>query len=336
MDTLSRNDRFSYDPILRDDGQPQSVEKPRELDELRFRAMAPYDCMTADFIAALSGATGDFGGKTVTHRFNVLKREPNRWVDVHEAQLKRKRDFRNDFLAYSLNPKTENYLLAKGFPIHSYGCSGPLNHKLMASWIRASYDIATKIENVPATSIPFHEIIANTPLTVKRGEPANCIPITIDGEPTRVFPDSYPHGLHLHDTDEHVLILDETDCDSMSLFDIADKYRHYIIILADNICEERYGFSKTFVTFETTYQPHLNRMKAKLVAVAEQMSKQYPDRARAIHNTLPYFLYKRHVSLKTITKEDRPRPTGHIVTDPWQRAGELPDFNMLKGKCDGK
>ncbi len=333
MDTLSRNDRFSYEPIIRDDGTPQAIDKLRDQDEKRFRAISPYDCMTAEFIAVLSGATGDFGGKTVTHRFNVLKREPNRWVDVHEAQMKRKRDFRNDFLAYSLNPKTENYLLAKGFPIHSYGCSGPLNHKLMASWIRASYDIATKIEKVAATSIPFHEIVENTsPLKLKRGEPANCIPIMIDGESKRVFPDSYPHALHLHNTDEHVLILDETDCDSMSLNDIAAKYRDYIIILADHICQERYGFNKTFVTFETTYQPHLDRMKAKLVAMAEQMSKQYPARTRAMRGTLPYFLFKRHVSLKTVTKEDRPRPTGHILTEPWQRAGGLPDYELLKGE----
>jgi hypothetical protein len=320
MDTLSRNHRFSYEPIIDDDGITKTVEQPTLQDEARFRAMAPYDCMTADYIAVLSGATGDFGGKTVTHRFNVLKREPNRWVDIHEAQMKNKTKFTNDFLAYTLNPKTENLLEAKGFSIHSYGCSGPLNHKLMASWIRASYDIATKIEKVPATSIPFHEIAANVDIKTRQGEPRTCIPIMHGNEEKRVFSDCYPHALYLHDSDSYILILDETDCDSMALTQIEAKYEDYIQIIEKNLCDERYGFQKTVVTFETTYQPHLDRMKRKL----EQITKN-PKVLRRI-------LFKRHVSLKTITKEDRPRPTGHMVTEPWQRAGGLPDYNMLKGE----
>jgi hypothetical protein len=323
MDALTRSNRFSYDPIIRDDGTPLTIEYPGHLDDARFHAMSPYDCMTADYIAVLSGAKGPFAAKSVTHRFNVLKREPNRWIDVHESQMKNPRNSINDFLAYSLPFKTKERLLSQGKDIHSYGCSGPLNHKLMASWIRGSYDIATKVEGVPATSIPFHEIIAspNTPaIKVKRGEPANCIPISINGKIKRVFPDCYPHAIRRHSDDEHFLILDETDCDTEALPEIEDKFGDYINIIENHVCRERYGFSKVYVTFESISQPHLDRMMKKLPELTRKAS------------VLRSFLFKRHVSLKSITKEDRPRPTGHILTEDWLRAGGLPDFNMLKGE----
>jgi hypothetical protein len=322
MDALTRSNRFSYKPVYHEGGTPQTVE-PSDIDYTRFLAMSPYDCMTADYIAALSGATGPFAGKSVTHRFNVLKREPNRWIDIHESQMKTPRNYSNDFLAYALPCKTRERLLSHGKSINSHGCSGPLNHKLMASWVRASYDIATKIEGVPATSIPFHEILASskTPsIESRRGEPANCIPISTGDRQKRVFPDCYPHALYLHEADEHVLILDETDCDTEDLVRIEDKFLDYIHILEQRVCYERYGFSKVYVTFESTLQPHLERMKVKLAALTKN------------ERVLRHILFKRHVSLKSITKQDRPRPTGHILTEDWQRAKGLPDFNMLKGE----
>jgi hypothetical protein len=308
-----RNSKFTYEPILGENGAPIRTQpiRPTEEDDKRFRVLAPFDCLTADYIAAFTRENP----KSISHRFNELKREPSRWINIHEAQFKRGRDYMNDALAYCLPPKTVERLLNQENPVKkSYGCSGPLNHKLMNSWIRASYEIAVDVEEVPAEIISFHEILASENMPrISKDDPAHCIPVVVDGERRRVYPDFYPFAIKTH---EYKLILDETDCDTMSLTEIGWKMMAYNIIIDHSLCFDRYGFKKAYVTWESISQPHLERMKAKLLSLN-------PSRKVLERN-----LFKRHVSLKSMTKTDRPRPTGHMLTEPWQRAG-LEPFSLV-------
>src|SRR5437667_861550 len=207
------NYRFTYNPILDKHGQPHVAELGH-LDDARFIAQSPYEYLTADYIAALSGTDA----KSITHRYNILKREPNRWIDIAAPQLENQKSYRNDFLAYSLNPKTIQRLEHQGNELHSYGCSGPFVHKLMTSWIRASFDIATRVEKVPARIIPWNEILAspNCPDATKKpvkGLPAYALKVsfTYDGEhiTQRVFPDCHPFAIQAND--EYAIVFLETD-----------------------------------------------------------------------------------------------------------------------------
>src|SRR3954447_12524904 len=104
--------RFSYEPILGEDGKPIEAEIGH-LDDARFQALAPYEYLTADYISALAGLKGK-NGKPTTDRFGLLKVEPNRWVDIAEPMMARQRRYRLAPLAYSLNPKSLKHLRKNG------------------------------------------------------------------------------------------------------------------------------------------------------------------------------------------------------------------------------
>jgi hypothetical protein len=305
--------RYSYDPIFDDVGKPQEVELGH-LDDARFYAMAPYEYLTADYIAALSGSKNP---KSITHRFNDLKREPHRWIDNAEPMMAHQRRYRNSTLAYSLNAKSLKRIKNQGKQVHSVGASGGFVHKLMSNWIRASFDIATKIEGQPATIIPWHEIITN-PIVPKQVRDADCpyrIPVPFTPKPVNVVPDVYPFALK---TDKYALLLLETDCDSEDIENQIDlKFRKYIAMFNHRVVEDRFGFDNTYVLFVTTSNTHMHNVMGKLATLTE-------DRPRLRKR----FIFKHHPSLES---DDKPRATGHMLTEPYYRA-QLPLFNLLTQK----
>jgi hypothetical protein len=314
MEALTRSNRFSYDPILDENGKPM-VADIQPHDDRRFEALASFEYLTADYIAGLTG--GD--EKSVTHRFNILKRQPNRWIDIAAPQLANMKQHRHDFLAYSLSERAVKRLTReKHKEIRAHGCTGPFNHKLMTGWIRASFDIAEKIEKVAAQIIPFHVIKASSAKT-REDKAAHCITVSFryggQTRPYRVFPDCYPFAL---ETDQHVLLFLETDCDSEAIENDLDlKLMRWISIFEQNLHRERYGFTKAYVLLVTTSPVHMQNIIKRL----HKLTEHRPPLRK-------YFLFKRHPSPKS---DDRPRPTGHMLTEPWQRAG-LPLFNLLTGK----
>jgi len=314
--------RRTYDPKIGSDGKPKIVELG-QLDDVRFLALAPYDYLTADYIAALSGTNT----KAVTHRFNDLKRAPGRWIDMAEPYLNNWKYYRNDSIPYCLSPKAEQRLLDRGHQIIRYGFTGPFVHKLMAQWIRASFEIATKAERVGALIIPFHDIISNvnTPeiTRTETGDHKHQISVRFhNGEKQvtrRVTPDTHPFALK---TDEYALLLLEADCNSedtasKSGNDLDLKFRQYLAIFEQDVIRQRYGFRKAYMLFVTTSLRHMQHAMTHLA----ELTAHKPSLRRR-------FLFKRHPSLKS---DDKPVANGHMLTEPWKRA-ELPDFSLLAGE----
>lgn len=319
----TRSNRFSYEPIFNKDGTVRVAELTPH-DDARFIATAAYDYLFASDIAALSG--GDEA--SVTNRYNLLKREPNRWVDIAAPMIENRaatKTYRNDFLAYSNSSKTEQRLKARGLLIPRHGFSGPFVHKLTACSSRASYDIAIR-RGAPATIKPFYKIMEDpqTPAAT-RAKPttAHRIPVefTYKGERIKknVVPDVYPYELKTH---EEVLLLQETDCNSESISardgnDIDLKFIQYIEIFLQDIIRTRYNYTKSYVTITTTSTPHMHGMMARLV----ELTKDKTSLRRR-------FLFKYFPSMRC---DERHRSDGYLLTEPWERAG-MPPFDLLTGK----
>ncbi len=314
MEATKRSNRFSYDPVVKNDA-PHVAELQR-LDDRRFEAMAPYEYLTADYIAALT--EGD--AKSVTHRFNILKREPNRWIDIAAPMIESgyaKKVYRNDFLAYSLSPKAKQRLKMRGNPMHSYGCSGPFVHKLMTSWVRASFDIAVNVEKAAAEIIPWHTVIESDKTPARLDKTPHAIEVSFRYEreniKRKVFPDCYPFAVH--NDDGYTLLFLEVDCDSEAIRNDLDlKLLRWLAILDQRLHNKRYGFTKAFVLIVTTSEVHMKNIMERL----EELTEETPSLRK-------HFLFKRHPSLKS---DDRPRATGHMLTEPYQRVG-YPPFSFV-------
>jgi hypothetical protein len=330
MDDRLRLNRFSYDPIIDKDGKAL-VARITPHDEKRFIAISPYDYLTADYWAGLTGGKED----AVTNRQNLLKRTPNRWVDIAAPQLEDQFTYKSSFLAYTNSARAKKWLEDHCRALPSHGCTGPFIHRLMAGWMRASFDIAVEQERVNATIIPFHEIIKsdNTPEATRnertddRHDHRHQIPVTFDGKTRRITPDAFPFAVR-DSQGKHSLIFLEADCDSESIdtpngLDL--KLKQYLEAFRRRdgehdtrpIFRQRYGFRQAYVVFGTPGRIHLENVMAHLV----ELTKDTPKLRE-------HFLFTEHPSLKS---KNRPSATGHMLTNPYRRAG-LPDFSLLTGE----
>src|SRR5438105_2174555 len=80
-----RLSRFSTDPVLNSGGKPVvTKETPWFTNQLK--AMARYPFITAEWLAALTGADAD----SITRSFKIAKREPNLYVRIADFQMKAK------------------------------------------------------------------------------------------------------------------------------------------------------------------------------------------------------------------------------------------------------
>jgi hypothetical protein len=287
-------------------------------DDVRFEAMSSYDYLDAEYIAALTGGNA----ASITNRFLDLKRKPHSWVKIADPMTQNRRikqEYRFTSLAYSLTQKAKNRLISNGFTARSHGCNGPFVHKLMASWVRASFDIAERIEKAPIEIIPFYKILQHpdNERTAKSEKPhAFNVRYTYNGEPVEkeMFFDCYPFAIHTK-KEGYALLLYENDCDTSSIEPkIEQKFLGCIDIIERNLHYKRYSFDKVYFLFVTTNETHKSKMMERL----EVMTLNKPWLRE-------YFLFKRHPSLNS---DDKPIATGHMATEPWDRV-DLPPLSFI-------
>lgn len=334
MDT--RLDRFSYDPILDEQGNPKLAELT-DHDDRRFKALAPYDNLTADYIAARS----DGSEAATTNRFNILKRKPNRWIDIAQPQLDQRKRYRTDFLAYCLSDRSRQRLEGRDQLTPNYGFYGPFEHRLMAQWMRCSFDIAIYNEAVDASIVTYREIMAsaNTPeatrteRTTDHQDHRHQVRATFtnrQGKSVTRYVTADAHPFAIKNPQGHALVFLEADCHTESIInkegsDLDLKLRQYIEIFrwrdmeADKrpLFRQRYGFKEAFMVFATPSVPHLENVMAHLMTLTANSPV-----------VRKHFLFTAHPAYDS---KDRPSATGHMLTNPYRRAG-LPDFSLLTGE----
>lgn len=315
---ISRNSRWSRDPVRDRNGAPRTVS-PTERDVAVFRLLSRYRYLPSDYIHAFVGGNA----KALIHRLNLLCRKPNLYLSrPHQQRQNADANYRP--LIYQLDERGAAVLRDRGLPFLSKSHHHNFAHELMVAQIMASIELGVRTD--PATRlITWSEILADerTPAGTRESAAPAAIRVsyTLRGERRTddVFADAFPFGLErLIDGTRSYLFFPgiEADCGSEPIdasnserASIAKKFAAYIAIAEQNIHRSHFGFPNFFVPFITTTTARLDSMMTLL-------SRMTAGRGSKL------LLFK---VMPSFTSAARPAPaSGHMLTEPWQRVGHPP------------
>jgi predicted transcriptional regulator len=96
---------------------------------------------------------------------------------------------------------------------------------------------------------------------------------------------------------------------------ICNKFEDYIYAIENDLFRKQYGV-------RTFYIPFITRNERRLQSIMECLANM-TDKKRELRQ---YFLFKTHPTLKS---REKPRATGHMLTEPWKRV-QYPDVQLDK------
>jgi hypothetical protein len=314
----TRNSRWSRDPVLGSDGAALVV-RPTARDIAIFKLLVRFRYLPSDYIHAFVGGNE----KALSHRLNLLSRKPNLYLDrPHQQRQCADANYRH--LVYEIGERGRLALRERGLSYLPKSYHHNFLHELMVAQITASFELgcraAPHIRLITWPEILAHETTpestrtAAAPATVRvsyelRGV-ARCDEITADAK---------PFGLErVIDGKRSYLFFPgiEADCGSEPLnasdverSSIGKKFAAYLAIADQNIHRSYFGFPNFFVPFITT-------SRARLASMFELLDRLTAGRGSKIllFKTFPAFTSAEHP----------PAPSGHMLTEPWQRVGFPP------------
>ena len=321
MDAISgqraRNSRWSRDPVVSPDGAAVAVY-PTERDIEIFKLLVRFRYLPANYIHAFVGGSA----KALTHRLNLLSRTPNLYLS-RPHQQRQNAEANHRPLIYQLDERGSRALRECGLPFpkshhHNFG------HELMVAQITASIELGIR-DNPSITLITWPDILANpnTPSVTRASVTPTTMRVTysLRGE-TRtdeINPDARPFGLkRLIDGNPSYLFFPgiEADCGTEPVdavdterSSIGKKFAAYAAIAEQAIHRSHFGFPNFFVPFITGTGSRLRTMM-------ELLDRLTDGRGSKI------FLFKTFPTFASLEKP--PAPSGHMLTEPWQRVGFPP------------
>lgn len=283
-----------------------------------FSVLARYRYLPADYIHALVG--GSF--KYLTHRLNILSREPNFYL-VRPAQQRANAAANYRYLIYELDQRGIRTLHEHGLTVQRARPPSSFSHEVMVCQILASIELGAR-QSV-ARLITWSDILnsQNLPEATRRSAKPFHIPLRFEGADVHAVADGQPFGIERSIAGPRSYYFCpgiEADCGTEPI-DASDfarssiyrKFALYLAIEAQGIHREHFGFPNFYVPFITTNATRLASMTAALEWITERRGSRI-------------FLFK---SFPAYTSFERPPPpSGCMVTDDWQRVG-YPPFNFL-------
>ncbi|MCK1709723.1 MULTISPECIES: hypothetical protein [unclassified Bradyrhizobium] len=266
------NSRWSTHPIKRA-GQVVSIRPNVAGDIEILKYLGRYTVLTAEDIAALTRRS--YGA--VIARLNLLKREPNKFIQVHRTQLESPRLYQWSAQAFHLTNKGIAKLQEIGFEVAQREPSIHFIHALTESQTAASFEIGAR-----ERLIPFNEIL-NSPSTpkpiVESGD--HSIPVAFCYKSKdynyRLTPDGRPFGIAYSD-DTYRFCVFETDCASEPLVSsnrdrqaIETKLAAYLTVLEHRLYETHFGLPNLTILFTSTTKTRVENM----IALLASMSAKY-------------------------------------------------------------
>lgn len=300
---MERNSRFNREPILTD-GKPDAVAIVKSDIEL-FKVMARYPYLNVEWLAALTGGSP----KALNARLNRLKRKPNCFVKVADAQVESPRRYLYEKLSYELDKPGRRIIEELGVSLPEK-TTKILAHQTMVSEVMASFELGAKGD---IRLIPWSEILdrEETPAKLLRDTHPFTFPVSYgyrrEHHKKNVTPDGRPFGLEWDDGDnlhEYFFIGFEADCATEPVessqwgrSSIERKFCEYMAIADQQLYRSHFGFPNLYVPFIFT---EAARMRTAM-ALLERMDA--PMREKRI------FLFQVHSK----------KPNGNMVKQPWQR-----------------
>jgi Replication-relaxation len=312
-DKTRRISRWTRDPVI-DDGRAVAVY-PTDRDIEIFKLLIRFRYLPADYVHAFVGGNS----KALGRRLNLLCRKPNLYLArPHQQRENASANYRP--LIYELDERGSRVLRERGVSFLPKSYHRNFAHELMVAQVTASIELGTR-EAPHVRLITWVEILAhpNTPQSTRQSPTPASIPVSFlaHGEPQslNLAADARPFGLErMIDGKRTYLFFPgiEADCGTEPLapsdFDrssIKKKLIAYIAIAEQGIFRSHFGFPNFFVPIITTTTARMNSMMELLQRVANGRGSKM-------------FLFK---TFPAFTASERREPTGHMLIEPWQRAG---------------
>lgn len=153
-DQLTRNSRWSRDPVMGRDGAAVAVY-PTERDIEIFKLLTRFRYLPSDYIHAFVGGNG----KALSYRLNLLSRKPNLYL-ARSVQQRQRADANYRPLIYELDDRGVRVLRERGLAVPPKAQRRNFSHDLLISRITASIELGCR-ENSAIRLIGLHEILDN-------------------------------------------------------------------------------------------------------------------------------------------------------------------------------
>jgi hypothetical protein len=313
MDQTTRNSRWDREPKLDKSAKPV-IARLSDDDIIIFKLLGRYRYLPSDYLAALSGRSLP----TLQARLEILCRKPNCYIS-RPHQQRDNADANARRLVYELDSKGADELHNRGIAYSRKKYLRNFAHELMACTIAASFEIGTKT-NPNIRIIGWHELIDSPqmPAATKQLTNPQVIPFTRDGKQEELESDWRPFVIERNfESKSYVFVFGfEADCGTEPI-DTADsersairnKFTAYLTALEQDVPRRHFGATTFMVPFITTTEARMRSMIALLNRLrAGPLAKR--------------FLFKH---IPSFTSFEKPAPaTGHMLTEPWHRAGFEP------------
>ena len=314
----TRNSRWTRDPVVGPAGDPITVD-PTERDIEIFKLLTRFRYLPADYIHAFVGGNE----KALSYRLNLLSRKPNLYL-CRPLQQRHSYNANYRHLIYELDERGYRALSERGvsFPPKTYIRN--FNHELMVAQITASIELGS-LQHPNVRIITWSEILTSecTPRATRVSATPAAIRVTYSLrdkiQTSEIVADGQPFGLErLIDGKRSYLFFPgiEADCGTEPIdtsdaerSSILKKFTAYAAIVEQGIHRSHFGFPNFFVPFITTTATRLGSMMVLLDRLTSGRGSKM-------------FLFKTFPS--SPSSEKLPAPSGHMLTEPWQRVGYPP------------
>ena len=321
-DTKRRNSRWADTPILDREGRPKIAAITEGDVSGIFQPLARYRYLPADYLHAFAGGSLNY----LINRLNLLARRPNLYVArPHQQRANAGANHRR--LIYEITAKGMDILQLRGIVDQRTRSPANFAHELMTCQVMASFELGTRESGTRL--IGWNDILnsKSLPEETRRSPKPYAIPVTviIDGKPIdmRIAADGSPFGVErIADGRRYYFFCPgiEADCGTEPV-DASDfvrssiykKFVQYLAIDEQGVHRTHFGFPNLYVPFITTNPTRL----ASMMKVLERITGGVGSRG-ILFKTFPAFT----------TYDIPPPPSGHMLTDDWQRVG-YPSFNFL-------
>jgi len=312
-----RISRWTRDPVRNDDGS-EVVAYPTDRDIEVFKLLARFHYLPADYIHAFVGGSA----KALGRRLNLLSRKPNLYL-ARPPQQRQSAAANHRPLIYMLDDRGARVLRERKALPWPKRVHRNFAHELMVAQIGASIELGAR-EHRAIRVITWPEILANdkTPrVTRETGTASIRVAYSLNSEncTTELTADGSPFGVErtLGGIRSYLFFPGiEADCGTEPIdprdsqrSSIAKKFAAYSAIAQQGLYRSHFGFPNFFVPFITTNRSRMESMMLLLERITGgHGSKMF------LFKTFPLF----------ISAEKPPLPIGHMLTEPWERAGFAP------------
>lgn len=314
---LPRNSRWTREAVT-DDGRAVVVY-PTDRDIEIFKLLTRYRYLPSDYIHAFIGG----GRSALSRRLNYLSRKPNLYL-ARPHQQREAADANYRHLIYELDERGSRVLKERGLSFLPKSYHRNFAHELMVAQVMASFELGTR-QRTNVRLITWPEILTSskTPEATRQSPTAASIPVTFSahGEQhsVHVNADARPFGIErVVDGSRTYLFFPgiEADCGTepveASDFErssIGKKFAAYIAIAEQGVYRSHFGFPNFFVPLIAPTRVRMESMMTLLLRMTCGRGSKM-------------FLFKAFPVLSSVEKT--PKADGHMLTEPWSRAGFEP------------